>query len=130
MSSRMNILIVEDNEMSQLLIEKQFENIGHKPKVVGSGREALAELCYNDYHLILMDLKMDGLDGFEATKLIRSNNYIHQPEIFALSASYTLEEKKRCTAYGMNGFINKPTSVEMFRNIVRKITLKNSLNSI
>ena len=66
-----NILVAEDNEVSQLLLKKVFQKQGYMSRIVGNGQEALASLESPIYDLIMMDLQMPIMDGIQATAKIR-----------------------------------------------------------
>ncbi len=102
----LSILLVEDNPMNVLVAKSFLESWGANIAVAGNGREALQKLDSNNYQLILMDLHMPVMDGYEATRQIRSQG-ITTP-IIALTASLPTEIEKEITGLGIDGMVLKP----------------------
>ncbi len=116
---KINILIAEDDEMSELLITRMVKNIGSKIRIARTGMEAV-ELCRNnlDLDLILMDMRMPEMDGYEATRQIRKFNktiVIIAQTAFALKGDQELSLAAGCTDY-----IAKPIKTEMLLNLIRQ----------
>ena len=110
------ILIAEDNFINQkvaLLLLKKYEQT---IDVADNGQIAVEKFLNHDYDLVLMDLHMPELDGFEATLKIReieeSENREKRVKIFAMTASSLNDESERCYHVGMNGYISKPFKPE------------------
>ena len=107
----LKILVAEDNRNMAFYIQQIFKTSKHEAVVVKTGTEALSELEKNDFDLVLMDMRMPGLSGTEATRLIRQgkageNN--RTVPIIGLSAHILDEHRQQCLDAGMNGFITKP----------------------
>ncbi|MCF8373282.1 MAG: response regulator [Bacteroidales bacterium] len=104
------ILVVEDNPMNQLVIRQVLDKWKCKYKICGNGQLALNCFVEDDFDLILMDLQMPVLDGFETTKKIRSEMQGLKAEIpiIALTADAFPETRTRVMEAGMNDFITKP----------------------
>ncbi len=112
-SARLNgarILLAEDNEINQQIAVELLEGAGAHITVSNNGLEAVALLCQKPagYDLILMDLQMPEMDGYQATAKIRSEARFAKLPIIAMTAHATMEEKQRCLAAGMNDHISKP----------------------
>jgi two-component system sensor histidine kinase/response regulator len=106
----LSILLAEDNLVNQKLASRLLEKRHHTVMIVSNGKEALAALEKNDYDLVLMDMQMPEMDGFEATKILREReNAIgkHQP-VVAMTALAMNGDKERCIAAGMDGYLSKP----------------------
>jgi two-component system sensor histidine kinase/response regulator len=106
----MEILVAEDNEVNQRLAVRLLERRGHTVTVVGNGRAAVEALRRKPYHLVLMDLQMPEMSGFEATAAVRAweqGTGNHQP-ILALTAMVMKEDQERCVEVGMDGYLSKP----------------------
>ncbi|WP_136667907.1 ATP-binding protein [Flavobacterium sp. H122] len=101
------ILMCEDNEMNQNLMKSIFMKTNHKLDIAENGKKGIELLSQNSYDLILMDIQMPELDGYETTQLIRTNLKLDTP-IIAITAYSTIKEKERCVAVGMNDSISKP----------------------
>jgi PAS domain S-box-containing protein len=109
-SSRLRILVVEDNLVNRRLAIRLVEKHGHAVAVAGNGREALAALVREPFDVVLMDCQMPEMDGFEATQAIREQEAKtgrHLP-IIALTAHAIEGDRERCLAAGMDGYVTKP----------------------
>ncbi len=114
-----DILLVEDNYMNIILMKKLMKQFGHRVHTAENGFEALKTLENKNFDLILLDLQMPVMDGFETAKRIRKLS-IKTP-IIAVTASAAPEDYDTCRAIGINGFIIKPLNITEFENIVEKI---------
>ncbi len=104
------ILIVEDNLTNQLVLLGLLEDYVKEIDIANNGKEALDLFKSGKYELILMDLQMPIMDGYEATKIIREID--KDIPIIALSANAMTEEVEKTKAYGMNEHLAKPIDVE------------------
>lgn len=124
MSKRsLTILVVEDNAVNQFLLRKILERNGHTVYVALNGKEAVDANKKNDYDLILMDLMMPVMSGFDATLEIRQTTKKHVP-IVAITSNVLDGEKERCLSIGMNGFLSKPVSNDQLETEFAKVGLK------
>jgi two-component system, sensor histidine kinase and response regulator len=121
---RLRILLAEDNIVNQTLASRLLEMRGHDVTVVSNGRQALAALEKQAFDVILMDVQMPELDGFETTEAIRESEKPtgkHIP-IIALTAHAMKGDKERCLAAGMDGYLSKPIrSSDLFELIERSL---------
>jgi PAS domain S-box-containing protein len=101
------VLVVEDIVLNQLLIKTILDEFGYQNEIASNGKIAIAKLRANSYDLILMDLQMPELNGFEATEYIRNTMNSNIP-IIALTADVTTVDLQKCKALGMNDYIAKP----------------------
>ena len=111
-SGPLRILAAEDNPLEQANISNLLERLGHQLVLVGNGREAVEECEQTTFDLILMDILMPVMDGFEAVRLIREHERLKgsRTPIIALT-SYSLQAvQERCATAGMNGYLPKPVS--------------------
>jgi signal transduction histidine kinase/ActR/RegA family two-component response regulator len=103
------LLVVEDNQVNQKVVTAILRKRGFVIELANDGREALAKLeSGGDFDLILMDVQMPGLDGLEATRLIRKDQRWKALPILAMTAHAMTGDKERCLEAGMNGYISKP----------------------
>ncbi|HKA18910.1 MAG TPA: response regulator [Blastocatellia bacterium] len=107
-----HILLTEDNEINQQIAIELLEGAGAKVDVANNGREAV-DILFQDsspprYDVVLMDLQMPEMDGYQATTRIRGDSRFDQLPIIAMTAHATIEERNRCLAAGMNDHISKP----------------------
>ena len=102
------VLVAEDNLINQQVVGEFLKLSGITVALANNGIEALELLEHDEFDAVLMDMHMPVLDGFEASKLIRSQVRFARLPIIALTAGVTKEEQDRCMATGMNDFIAKP----------------------
>lgn len=123
----LRILIVEDNDINQLVIRKVLQRMGYEAEIADNGAICLDKLKESDYDLILMDLQMPVMDGFEAIKAIRENEKWRHLSIFVVSAHVMRDERSRCLNLGADRFIEKPVNsnelaqaiLDQWRNTIR-----------
>lgn len=118
--SKPRILIVEDNETNALILRYMICKTGHEPVVVTDGIEGIALARCLSPHLILMDLHMPRLDGFEATARIRQLQLPNVPAIIAVTASAGPEVHAACLASGFDAVLSKPVLLGALSDILRK----------
>jgi two-component system, sensor histidine kinase and response regulator len=106
----LHILLAEDNEVNQKLGVRTLEKIGHTVVVADNGREALSALERETFDLILMDIQMPEMDGFEATAAIREKEKSTGVRIplIAMTAHAMKGDRERCLDAGMDEYISKP----------------------
>ena len=119
--TRGNILLVEDNLINQQVALGILQVQGYKVTVAGNGREALDAHAQGDFDLILMDCDMPEMDGFEATREIRtregSSSGEHVP-IVALTANAMAQDREDCLAAGMDDYLSKPFTMAGLQNML------------
>jgi two-component system sensor histidine kinase/response regulator len=106
----MRILLAEDNAVNRLLATRILEKKGHFVVAAVDGVDALAALEKSNFDLVLMDVQMPEMDGFDATAAIRSKEKstgLHQP-VVAMTAHAMKGDEERCLAAGMDGYLSKP----------------------
>jgi signal transduction histidine kinase len=103
------VLLAEDNLVNQKVVLKLLDSIGVRADLANNGREAIDAVTRRDYDVVLMDVQMPELDGISASREIRRLLPAQrQPQIIALTANATEEDRQRCIDAGMNLFITKP----------------------
>ncbi|CRI58331.1 response regulator [Pseudomonas sp. CCOS 191] len=105
---RARILLVEDNPVNQLVAKGMLGKLGCQVQVAAHGQEALDYLERDSFDLVLMDCNMPVMDGYEASRRIRQSSRWPELPIVALTANAMPEERERCRAAGMNGYLAKP----------------------
>lgn len=128
------LLLIEDDDTAAYLTIKRLRASGFSVAVdvVSDGVEAFEYLTCQGRHadrrtgnpsLILLDLKLPGLDGFEVLKLIRTNPALTDIPVFILSASDTEEDKYRSTLLGVSNYLVKPLDAQAFQHEAAKVIL-------
>ncbi len=117
-----NILLAEDNKYNMVIAKDFLNSWGAEVTTAMDGKQALESAKSKEFDLILMDLQMPIMDGYEATESIRSleDPYFQEIPILALSASTLSRVKAKAMSAGMNGFITKPFNPEDFFGKVRE----------
>jgi len=115
----MDILVAEDNPVNQKLIERILFKLGYKIVLAQHGLEALNAISNKYYDLVLMDIQMPEMDGYEATRNIRKLN-IQQPYIIAMTANALSEDRDICLSHGMDNYISKPMKLEALTDILKE----------
>jgi signal transduction histidine kinase len=117
------ILIVEDSLANRLIASAILKNAGFDVDGVGSGTDAIEKLGNTDFDVVLMDLQMSGMDGFEATRKIRNLKVPgSSTPIIAFSANVMEETRQQCREVGMNDFVSKPFVKETLLNKIAQWT--------
>jgi len=128
----MRVLVAEDNTMNQRYISTLLDKVGIIYDIANDGHEAVALYSQKEYDLILMDLQMPRMDGFEATqeiKRIQEENKREVP-ILALTASSFLSKKQSAMAQGMAGFISKPFAPKQLYDVLLTYVEKGAISEV
>jgi len=125
----LRILLAEDNAVNQKFAVRAIEKAGHSVVVANNGREALETWEREHYDVVLMDVQMPEMDGFEATARIRTLEEERHPTrrtpIIAMTANAMKGDRERCLDAGMDGYISKPVKRQtMFEEITRVLELE------
>jgi len=105
------ILLVEDNELNRDMLRRRLEKHGFEVDVAGDGAAALAAVRDRRPDLVLMDLSLPGLDGWEATRLLKDDITLRAIPIIAITAHAMPGEKERALAAGCNDYDAKPVDL-------------------
>jgi signal transduction histidine kinase/DNA-binding response OmpR family regulator len=107
---QLRVLVTEDNAINQRLAARLLEKRGHVPVLASNGREAIEALKRESFDVVLMDVEMPELDGYEATAAIRESerNRIRRVPIIAMTAHALKGDRENCLAAGMDGYLSKP----------------------
>jgi len=126
--NRSRVLLAEDNKVNQTLAVRLLEKRGYVVSIAGNGREALAALEKEAFDIVLMDVQMPEMDGFEATSAIREKERFagrHIP-IVAMTAHALKGDEERCLAAGMDAYISKPIRTNELFSTIEKVLRKSS----
>jgi CheY-like chemotaxis protein len=107
------ILLAEDNIVNQKVAEKMVAKLGYTLDCVENGEAAVARLQSENYDVVLMDMQMPVMDGWEATRIIRNEiEPERQPYIIAMTAGAMREDRQKCFAAGLDAFVPKPIRLD------------------
>jgi PAS domain S-box-containing protein len=123
------VLVVEDIALNQLLMKTLLDDYGFECDFAGNGKVAIDKLQNNTYDIILMDLQMPEMNGFEAAEHIRYHLNSKVP-IIALTADVTTADLRKCKAAGMNDYISKPVDEKLLYAKIVDLLKKGSPHKI
>lgn len=124
-SDKKTLLLVEDNPISQSLELKILREVGYNVEAVSNGTDAITAIKTGKFHLVLMDIEMDDMDGITATKTVRSlPGRVANIPIIAVTAHSSMKDREMCINGGMDDYIAKPINIHFL-----KITIDQWLNS-
>jgi CheY-like chemotaxis protein len=132
--SRLSVLLAEDTPTNQMLVVHTLKKRGHQIEVASDGLAAVQLAESKPFDVILMDLQMPGMDGFEATAAIRALPGRDRTPIVALTAHTMVGDRERCLAAGMEDYLPKPLDLRRLIDVVEACgqlasTRTNSSNS-
>jgi CheY-like chemotaxis protein len=117
----MNILVAEDNTINQKLIVRILKILGEEADVANNGLEALNAVLNKKYDIVLMDIQMPEMDGYEATRRIRTDvSKSNQPFIIAVTAHALQGDQEKCIEAGMNDYMSKPILIDEMKRMMKK----------
>jgi two-component system, sensor histidine kinase and response regulator len=119
-AGRLHILLAEDNLINQKVTVGMLEAAGHRIAVVNNGKEAVTALDKDPFDVVLMDVQMPEMDGFQATASIREREKStgRRTPIIALTAHAMKGDEERCLAGGMDGYVSKPIRPEELLRVI------------
>ncbi len=115
-----NILVADDDAINQFVVKHALTTLGANVETVNNGEEAVEKMTTNDYTLVLMDIQMPGMTGYEATDYVR-NKLNNNTPIIAMTAFALNGEEDRCIELGMNGYVSKPFTTEKLSATIEMI---------
>jgi CheY-like chemotaxis protein/HPt (histidine-containing phosphotransfer) domain-containing protein len=110
------VLLVEDNPINQEVARTLLDTLGLTTRVAGNGADALLQMAKEAFDLVLMDIQMPVMDGYEATRQLRARGY--SLPIIALTAAAMREDQQRALAVGMNDHLAKPIDVRELQRVL------------
>jgi len=123
------VLIVEDNPINQLLVTKVLQKRGYETIIAQNGKIAIDKYNNEDFDIILMDLQMPEMDGYEATKYIRRMDAEKAGiPIVAMTAHTIQGELEKCMTIGMNDYVSKPFSPEELNAKIQLLVVNKQIN--
>jgi CheY-like chemotaxis protein len=118
------VLVAEDNPVNQVLARRILERRGHEVIVAGTGREAVDLVSRETFDVVLMDVQMPEMDGFEAARAIRASEAEsgkHLP-IVAMTAHAMKGDRERCLDAGMDNYVAKPVQAAALLAAINEAT--------
>jgi two-component system sensor histidine kinase/response regulator len=129
-SEDLRILVAEDSEVNQFIIKELLSTLGCKPLIVDNGEQAVAVFREQGFDLVLMDIQMPVMDGYEATGKIRSlqaeEKINPECQIVGLSAHAMAGDREKSIAAGMDEYMTKPIDRARLKDCLTGIRRKNS----
>ncbi|WPJ95705.1 response regulator [Coraliomargarita algicola] len=122
-SKSLHILLVEDNPINQDLACRRLEKLGHTVTLAENGHEAVEVVHKEAFDCILMDIQMPGMDGYEATRVIRAHeasSRLPRQYIIAMTAHAMKGDRELCLEAGMDNYIPKPFRVEILKQVLEQ----------
>jgi len=116
----LRILLAEDEAINRIVVLHMLRQLGYEAATVNNGLEALQAIEHDTYDVILMDIQMPDMDGFEVTRRIRDTRR-DQPHIIALTAHALSGDRERCLAAGINDYLSKPVRMADLQAVLGKI---------
>jgi signal transduction histidine kinase/CheY-like chemotaxis protein/HPt (histidine-containing phosphotransfer) domain-containing protein len=118
------ILLAEDNPMNQEVARRSLAKYGYAADIASDGNEAVAAFEANDYDVILMDVQMPNLSGFDATTIIRKKEVAKggHVQIIAMTAHVMKGDRERCIEAGMDDYVTKPIEPELLHSVIARCT--------
>jgi CheY-like chemotaxis protein len=118
----LHILLVEDNPINRRVAMLMLNSIGYEADAAESGNEALEALRTGPYDVVLMDIQMPGMDGFETSRAIwREFDENKRPYIIAMTAHAMWGDRERCLEAGMDAYISKPVDIGELRSTLAEV---------
>ncbi len=120
---RGHVLVVEDNAVNQMVAGRMVEVLGYSVDIVDTGQKAVEAMQRMAYDFVLMDVQMPVMDGFEATRVIRTpESGVLNPStpIIAMTASAMKGDRERCLDAGMDDYISKPLKRQELLNVLER----------
>ncbi len=118
----LQVLLAEDNEVNQMVASNMLTKMGHKVAIVENGKEVLDIIAREPFDLILMDVQMPEMDGYQATRKIREqekNTGAHIP-IIAMTAHALKGDREKCIEAGMDDYVSKPVKMQKLSRAIQR----------
>lgn len=119
-AANIKVLLADDNEANVMIVQDYLEHCGYQVFIASDGREALARADEISPDIILMDIQMPQVNGFEATRRLRSDLRFDSVPIIALTAFAMPGDRERCLAAGMNEYLSKPVRLKVLKQMIER----------
>lgn len=122
MNTNMRILVAEDNFVNRKVLLAFLEQLELTADVAEDGEQVVGLVREGDYDVILMDIRMPGVDGVEATERIRAlGDDVHQPFVVAVTASAMMDDNERYRAAGIDAVLTKPLALSQLAGVLENL---------
>jgi len=118
--SNASILVVDDEELNRDILSRRLVKEGYTVTVADGGKEALDMLRLERYDLVLLDIMMPGIDGYEVLNPIRSEPILHNTPVIMVTALSDASTIKRCLALGATDYVGKPFELTFLKSRIRQ----------
>ena len=105
-----HLLIVDDNKVNRLLLSRNIELLGHRASLAENGRVAMEMLNSHSFDLLLLDIEMPEMNGFEVLEAIKSDNELRELPVIVTSSVEGLDNVVRCIELGAEDYLPKPVN--------------------
>ncbi|SIO39489.1 hybrid sensor histidine kinase/response regulator [Halodesulfovibrio marinisediminis] len=116
----LTVLVVEDNPINQQVIREILEYLGVTVTIAKDGNSAIELLSICAYDLVLMDIQLPGMDGFETTKRVREDLELTELPVIAMTAHALKEDREKAAQAGMNGYLTKPVELDALVQLLKE----------
>ncbi|AWB66995.1 hypothetical protein C2869_11350 [Saccharobesus litoralis] len=123
------VLVVEDNQINQIVAVELLKQLNIQADVVDGAKPAYEALQDHNYSLIIMDIQMPEIDGYEATQYIREH-ISQQIPVIAMTANATDEDRQKSKQVGMNGYVTKPVDLKLLRDELSRFLLNKQTDEV
>nr|MBX2824014.1 response regulator [Gammaproteobacteria bacterium] len=118
--SPLRILLVDDNKTNQKIARLMLSRLGYSADIVDNGEEAVEALTTEGHDIVLMDVQMPVMDGYEATRLIRRRWPDRHLRIIAMTANAMKGDREKCLDAGMDDYMSKPIQIDEFVTVLQR----------
>lgn len=127
----LRLLVVEDNELNRQIAQELLEGAGATVELAEGGVEGINKVFAGDnvYDLVIMDIQMPDMDGYEATRRIRAQGQFSELPILAMTANASAADKENCLAAGMNGHLGKPIDIDELINQILRLLKREAISA-
>ena len=122
----LKILVVEDNPLNQKILSFYLGRQGHKVKMVATGEKAVEYMAQEGAEVVLLDLMLPGISGYEVTRIIRETERSKGGRCFiiALTANVMDNDREQCLQAGMDEYMSKPFDINKLNDILEALNLQ------
>jgi CheY-like chemotaxis protein len=118
------VLVVDDNDMNRDVLSRRLQREGYVVSTVENGKRALEVLGLEKYDIVLLDIMMPDMDGFETLKRIRGNDKLKTLPVIMLTSLNEMDDVKKCVGLGANDYVLKPYNIEDLKSRIEKHMVK------